>query len=364
MSCLSLRARCLLAAGWILLSAALQAQPVTRQSSAEALARAALDGLPGMAAVGTLRNGVMRVAVHPAPMAGNGTHGAGTEPMFEIGSVSKVFTGLLLAQAVEKGELRLDDPIGMLLGKSVAFASRSTASITLRQLVTHTSCLRRLPENPNVLPAASQITSYTRQDLWAALGSTRIPRSPPCKSDYSNFGFAVLGELLAQRAGKPWEQLVKEQITGPLAMRDTFVTLPATQAQRLQPGFVREIPAPHWDMAAFAGAGGLRSTASDMLVFSKALMEGRKGPLGAAAERAVAVLEPYGTQSTQIGYAVMLAAGSEKVWAHVGITGGHLAEWIVWPDSGEAVIVLVSNLAAPARTIARGLVRDPRLQRP
>jgi D-alanyl-D-alanine-carboxypeptidase/D-alanyl-D-alanine-endopeptidase len=363
MSCLSLHTRCLLAAGWILLSATLHAQTVTRKSSAEALAQATLDNLPGLAAVGTLRNGVMRVAVHPAPVAGNGTQGAAAEPMFEIGSVSKVFTGLLLAQAVEKGELRLDDPIGTLLGRSVAFESRATASITLRQLVTHTSCLRRLPENPNMVPAASQITSYTRKELWAALGSTRIPQ-PPCKSDYSNFGFAVLGELLAQRAGKPWEQLVKQQITRPLGMRDTLRTLPAAQAQRLRPGFVREVPAPYWEMDAFAGAGGLRSTASDMLVFSKALMEGRTGPLGPAAERAVTILEPYGTQSTQIGYGVMLPAGPGKMWAHNGMTGGHLAEWIVWPDSGEAVILLVSNVAAPARTIARALVRDPGLQRP
>lgn len=349
----------LLVAGLLCLSAACWAQAVGRHSEASDLAQAVLDGLPGTAVAGTLRSGQLAVAVRRAGAAPPATETAAAEPLFEIGSVSKVFTGLLLAQAVEKGELRLGETIGALLGSSVNFRSKATASITLGQLVTHTSCLRRMPEDPRVLPSKAQITSYSREDLWRALGAVRIPRSPPCKSDYSNFGFAVLGELLSQRAGKPWETLVRAQITGPLGMHDTFQTLSQAQVQRLPPGFIRDVPAARWDMDAFSGAGGLRSTASDLLVFSKALIDGRTGPLGPAAERLVTDLAPYGTMSTRIGYAVLMPDTPAKVWMHNGVTGGYLAEWMVWPERREAIVLLVSNVAAPARPVARSLVRGP-----
>ncbi|MGV3570814.1 MAG: serine hydrolase domain-containing protein [Ramlibacter sp.] len=317
--------------------------------AAAPLAEAALERLAGTAAVGVLRHGSMQVAVRGASPAAAG------EPVFEIGSISKVFTGLLLAQAVESGELRLEQTIGDLLGPSVRFDSRRTRAITLGQLVTHTACLPNFPENPNLVPAASQVQSYERAELWRALGKVTLAASAPCASQYSNFGFAILGELLAQRAGRPWQELVRMRITGPLGMTDTAVELPPA---RLVAGFLRDVPARHWVVHAFAGAGGLRSTAKDLLVFSKALIEGPQGPLGPAAKRMVTALAPYGTRGARIGYAVFLPQAPLRVWAHNGITGGHVAEWMVWPTRGEAVVILVSNLASPARGIARSMVQD------
>lgn len=316
----------------------------------QALAEAALDGLAGTAVAATLRDNVIQVAVRGVSTA------KGTEPIFEIGSISKVFTGLLLAQAVERNEMSLDDTIGVLLKASVAFGSKRTASITLRQLVTHTSCLPRLPENPNMVPAASQITSYGRAQLWNVLGSLAVPRQSPCASEYSNFGMAVLAELLSQHAGRPWDELVRTRITEPLGMHNTFVRIPKRHASRLAEGFVRDVPADHWATDAFAGAGGLRSTATDLLIFSKALLKGRQGPLGPAAERLVTELAAYGAGTARIGYAVILPTSPTRVWAHNGITGGHVAEWIVWPQQRESVVILVSNLASPARGIARSLI--------
>lgn len=348
-----------LAVVFLCASAACWAQSVTRYSDAGMLAEAALGGLPGVAAAGTLRAGKIVVAVSRSSGGASAEPKPSAEPLFEIGSVSKVFTGLLLAQAVERGELRLEDTVASLLKSSVTFQSHETESITLGQLVTHTSCLRGLPEDPRIVASEAQITSYDRKALWRALGRTRVAKAPPCESNYSNFGFAVLGELLSQRAGRPWEELVRAQITGPLGMHDTIQTLPKAQEQRLPLAFVREVPARRWDMDAFSGAGGLRSTASDMLIFSKALIDGRTGPLGAAAERLVTALAPYGTKSTSIGYAVMLPTSRSKVWAHNGITGGYLAEWIVWPESREAIVLLVSNLAAPSHPIAQSLIKGP-----
>lgn len=332
------------------LNADCRAQAVAVPLEPQALAVAALQGLSGTAAAATLRDNMIQVAVRGASTA------KGAEPIFEIGSISKVFTGLLLAQAVESKEVSLDDTIGVLLKASVPFDSERTAAITLRQLVTHTSCLPRLPENPNRVPAASQLTSYGRAQLWSELSRLALPRQPPCASEYSNFGMAVLAELLSQRAGRPWKDLVRIRITGPLGMRDTFVKIPKRHASRLAEGFVRDVPAHSWAMDAFAGAGGLRSTATDLLIFSKALLKGRQGPLGPAAERLVTDLAAYGTGTARIGYAVFLPTSPTRVWTHSGITGGHVAEWIVWPQRRESVVILVSNLASPSRGIARSLI--------
>ncbi len=219
------------------LNADCRAQAVAVPLEPHALAVAALQGLSGTAVAATLKDNVIHVAVRGASTA------KGTEPIFEIGSISKVFTGLQLAQAVESKELSLDDTIGVLLKASVPFDSERAAAITLRQLVTHTSCLPRLPENPYRIPAALQLTSYGRAQLWSALGRVVLPRQSPCVSDYSNFGMAVLAELLSQRAGRPWEDLVRTRITAPLGMRDTFVKTPNRQASRLAKGFVRDVPA-------------------------------------------------------------------------------------------------------------------------
>jgi len=352
-----LRALCIGAAGIAVASSCL-AQDVARGSPAVLIADAVLGRLPGTVAVGKLGGGSSTGAVRTAAGDGGPPATLKAEPIFEIGSLSKVFTGLLLAQAVDKGTLRLSDTLGALLEGSVSFSSRNTAGITLGQLVTHTSCLPGLPENANAIPAAAQITQYTRDQLWHALAGTRIASQAPCPGAYSNFGFAVLGELLSQRAGKPWSELVRTQVTGPLGMRDTVQTLSPAQERRRPAGFVRNVAARPWTMTAFAGAGGLHSTVPDLLVFSKALMAGRKGPLGPAAERLTSPLAPYGQKGTWIGYGVFLPATGSTVWVNAGLTDGFAAEWIAWPDRGEAIVILVSNIAAPSRLIADRMVRE------
>jgi len=111
-------------------------------------------------------------------------------------------------------------------------------------------------------------------------------------------------------------------------------------------------------LGAFAAAGGLRSTASDLLRFSQALLQGRSGPLGGAAERVVTDLSGFGEQDGRIGYAVLMPKGPARVWMHNGVVGSYLAQWIVWPDTQEAVVILVSNKAAPTQAVARGLVEQ------
>ncbi len=151
---------------------------------AQPLSLAADPAVMGLLALGELKHGQAAVGIwrdgkaHEARVqAGDATPaaapGSGAPPLFEIGSISKVFTGLLLAQAVERGDLGLDDRLGDVLAGKVAFSSPAVASITLRQLVTHSSCLPRLPPDfRDAGPPESPYRRYDRPRMWAALAAS------------------------------------------------------------------------------------------------------------------------------------------------------------------------------------------------
>jgi D-alanyl-D-alanine-carboxypeptidase/D-alanyl-D-alanine-endopeptidase len=308
------------------------------------MGRVALGELKhGQAAVGIWRDGKAHEArVQAGDATPAAAPGSGAPPLFEIGSISKVFTGLLLAQAVERGDLGLDDRLGDVLTGKVAFSSPAVASITLRQLVTHSSCLPRLPPDfREAGPPESPYRRYDRPRMWAALASLQLTQAPPCEASYSNLGFGLLGEILSERYGKPWSDLVRERITAPLGMTDTLQHL-GEQAPRLAPGYDGRQPTTPWDMQAFAGAGALRSTVPDLLRFSRAVLAGRNGPLGPAAER---MLTPLGRIETgEIGYGVWIRGPKERPsYFHEGWTSGYRSVWMVLPETQEAFVLLTSN---------------------
>jgi serine-type D-Ala-D-Ala carboxypeptidase/endopeptidase len=273
-------------------------------------------------------------------------HKAADEQLFEIGSITKVFTGYLLAKAVENGDLALDDTLGKLLAGTVNFQSPATAAITLKQLVTHSSCLPRAPTAiKESLFAENPYAAWTRDEMWMDLSTRKLETSTPCVAAYSNFGMALLGEILSHHYKKPWIDLIKTQITEPLGMKDTVQIL-GLKTPRLAQGYSHLAKINGWEFKAMAGAGALRSTASDMLIFSRAMMAGRTGLLGAASER---MLQPLGQfQNSQIGYAVFIRGPeSKRTYMHDGLTGGYRAQWMISPSTKEAVIALVSNSHAP-----------------
>jgi CubicO group peptidase (beta-lactamase class C family) len=319
------------------------APAITRDAAK--LANALLASRPGtaVALVGTRQQ---------LQTAGVSTGGSVAEPgnvIFEIGSISKVFTGLLLAQAVERGELKANATLGELLEGEVSFASADTASISLLQLVTHTSCLPRIPSNMSLWATMSgdPYAGYSRKQLWEMLATHKLHRKGPCKIDYSNLGMGLLGDLLAYKLGKPYEVLIRERITTPLKMVSTAVTLDASQRERFVPAFNGDKPAAPWTFDALAGAGAIRSTANDMLTFTQALVAGRKGPLGAAAERLLTL--QHGNMNDGIGYGLFTRHG--RYW-HNGGTGGYRTMWHFKPDGSDVVVLLSSNGAAKPEPLA------------
>ena len=266
--------------------------------------------------------------------------------IFEIGSISKVFTGLLLADAVESGKLRLDTTLADLLGPRQKFADPKLGKVTLRQLATHTSGLPRLPDNmgPNPDAADDPYAAYDRKQARAFLAKAKLAGDPPYPASYSNYGMGLLGDLLAETSGKSWEELVKEKITGPLGMPDTVVVLNDEQKSRLAPPYAGGKAKHSWTFQAMVGAGGLRSSASDLLRFGEALIAPAKTPLAPAIRRMMEAHAPYRDMSAEIGLGIIIAnLDGQREYTHDGGTGGYRSTLQVVPALKRVRVVLVNN---------------------
>ncbi|HEU4754468.1 MAG TPA: serine hydrolase, partial [Armatimonadota bacterium] len=195
-----------------------------------------------------------------------GDPGPGQPPLdansvFEIGSITKVFTGTLLAEMARSGELALDDPVAKYLPEGVRVPARDGKEITLLSLSEQNSGLPSVPSNLHPADAANPYAGYTVQQMYDFLSGYTLPGDPGERYEYSNLGVGLLGHALALRAGKPYEALVRARILAPLGMTHTAINFTPWMKQHLALG---HDPAgavvPGWDLPAFAGAGALRST--------------------------------------------------------------------------------------------------------
>jgi serine-type D-Ala-D-Ala carboxypeptidase/endopeptidase len=260
----------------------------------------------------------------------------GAETIFEIGSITKVFTNILLADMVLKGEVSLDDPVQRFLPASVRVPSRAGKAITLLDLATASSGLPPLPSNFAPKDPGNPYADYSVAQLYEFLSAHTLKRAPGERYEYSNLGMGLLGHALALRAGKPYETLLRERIFEPLGMRETFITLPANRASRFAVPHdedLEEVQA--WDLPTLAGAGAVRSTTRDMLRFADAVTHRDKGPLGKAIAFSIEPRRPAGSSTMRIalGWHVLERNGRQIVW-HNGGTAGFRTYFGFDPASG------------------------------
>ena len=270
----------------------------------------------------------------------------GGDTLFEIGSVTKVFTSLLLADAAGRGELSLDDPVAKHLPEGVKVPERAGKKIRLSDLATHTSGLPYLPANLLPKDVTNPYADYGRERMFEFLSSYELPRDVGAGYEYSNFGAGLLGNALERRLGSDYETLVRERITGPLKMKSTSVAV--ADPKRLAPG---HDPAgarvPNWDLGALTGAGALRSSVSDLLELVAVAAGLEENPLAEPFATMLRDRRPTGTAGLEIalGWHVTSRGGREFVW-HNGATGGY-ASFVAFEPKRRAVVVL-SNMALPA----------------
>jgi CubicO group peptidase (beta-lactamase class C family) len=284
--------------------------------------------------------------------------------LFEIGSITKVFTALLLADMANKGEVSLDDPAAKYLPAGHRMPERGGRPITLTDLATHRSGLPRMADDMwAVSHPDGQFADYTEERLLAFLDRHQLTREPGAQFDYSNIGMGLVGHLLTRAAGSDYETLMRTRITGPLGMDDTMITLPPSHAARLAAPFDAYMrPVKPIEMAALAGAGAIRSTVADMLIFAKALLD-PASPVAPALKTALSVRTPSENRFEQaLGWVVRRLSGRELLM-HDGSTSGFSSILILEPAKGRAVVALVNSRAEPGpEDLAFNIVGGQRVQ--
>ena len=277
-------------------------------------------------------------------------HRTGRQPpperaLFQVGSITKVFTALVLARGVVRGDWALETPVASLLPGTVGWPDGG-ADLTLGELATHTAGLPRLP--PGMLGKALRREPDPYADIDAAslegsLARVRIRHRG--RPRYSNLGFGLLGHALATTTGTTYDELVRAEVCGPLGLNDTAAHLDGDRATRTRPGHTRRLrPRPvAWGFDAMAGCGALWSSIEDLQRFIQAHLQPPAGELGAAIRLA---MEPrVTTRRVTHGLAWLVLPRQVRVPGvfHNGGTYGYRSAVVVSPSEGVGVAALTST---------------------
>jgi CubicO group peptidase (beta-lactamase class C family) len=282
------------------------------------------------------------------------------DTVFEIDSITKVFTGLLLTDMVARGEVALTDPVAKYLPSGIKVPERGGRQITLLDLATHYSGLPQLPLNAP-LYEQDPIGSYTVDQLYSMLSAYHLDSDPGAQYFYSNVGFGLLGHALARRAGMDFQQLLEARITGPLGMADTRIALTPQMMERLTPGhgYYRLAPTPSMGYGALAGAGGLHSTVNDLLRLLAAFTQYTKTPLAGLMAAMLETHRPTGELGVEVapGWFIQTPnrcgpSGCEPMGLEFVVHGGGSFGYVSYlaydPKSRVGVVVLSNASQHPA----------------
>jgi CubicO group peptidase (beta-lactamase class C family) len=275
---------------------------------------------------------------------------ATTETLYDLASISKLYTTTCAMRLVEQGKLALDDPVARTLP---AFAANGKGAITLRQLLTHTS---GLPDYLKLWELEASPAARLERVLRTS------PLSPPGTAfKYSDLGLIVLGHLVAQVAGLPLERAVRDLVTQPLGLSSTLYRPPLELERRIAPtedetnvgrgmvwGEVHDENA--WSLGGVAGHAGLFSTAADLAAFAQVYLDGgapllRPDTVAEMTRNQIGALESRGLGWELDADYYMGKLASSSTYGHTGFTGTSL---VVDPRR-QLIVVLLANRVHPTR---------------
>jgi serine-type D-Ala-D-Ala carboxypeptidase/endopeptidase len=290
------------------------------------------------------------------------------DTIFEIGSVTKVFTALLLADMVQRHEVALSDPVATYLPAGVRVPELNGRRITLVDLATHTSGLPFMPSNMGLdfakidsIPLTQIRDAYARYsdaDLLEFLSTCQLGAEIGTQWSYSNVDAGLLGRALANRAGTDFKALLRARITGPLGMKSTAITVSPAMRRALATGHNARLElAPEWALPALEGAGSLRSSANDLLTLLGAFMGYVKPPLAPSMAATLQTRRPGPNLQQALGWWIIpFGPGDEGIVTSAGTTFGFSATVAYDPKTRIGVVVL-SNSSASDGGLAWHLLR-------
>ena len=292
-------------------------------------------------------------------LAGFGT-GEGAElegSEFEVGSVSKTFTGALLAVAVERGELLTETTVAEVLGTDAE--GSAIADVTLAELATHSSGLPRLASaaagGGSILAGLLRKDPYRGRDAQQVIADA-LDETPSGRGEhaYSNLAVALEGQLLATAASTDYAALLTERILEPLGMTSTYapVTVGNLRETARRGHGASGLRQGMWTMDGSAPAGGIRSTPADMTRYLTAMIDGSAPGAAAATE---VLFEESGTSSTAMNWFLEDFGTGQPITWHNGMTGGY-ASFVGWDPSSGRGLALFSDTARSLDELAVGVL--------
>lgn len=263
--------------------------------------------------------------------------------IYEIGSISKVFTGILLAQQILDGDLKIDDKINDLLPDSIEVPVIGPEEITVGNLADHTSGLPRMPNNFTPANPNNPYADYTVNQMYEFISNYQPSREVGSEYEYSNIAQGLLGHLLAKNKDKPYEKLMIETIAAPLGMNDTRIQCSERMKENLAIGHSGGKAVENWDIPTLAGAGAIRSSTLDMAKFISANLGYVNTPVADAMKLSHKVRhDKAGEMSVAMAWHIKNGENGDILW-HSGGTGGYRTFAGFVKETGKGIVILTNS---------------------
>ena len=305
--------------------------------------------------IGILKNGKTFFYGYGETARGN-QHLPNEHTFFEIGSLTKTFTSILLADAVNTGKVTLDDPLNKYLPDSIPLLQYGGIPVTLKTLANHSSGIPRMPANFHSSDNGNPYKDYERKDLFSFYKGFTPVRKPGEKYEYSNLAVGTLGVILEDVNHSSYEKLLTNTICKPLHMLETKVQLLATDTLRFAKGYKEDGSfSSQWDFKALGAAGCIRSTSADLIKFAKANLG--DAPPALNKDIRLTHLVTFTEIKTKVGLAWhIIQPGTDEVFFHNGQTGGYHSYFAVNPEKKFAVVIL-SNCTMGTEDIGGAMMK-------
>jgi CubicO group peptidase (beta-lactamase class C family) len=262
------------------------------------------------------------------------------ETLFEIGSLSKTFTSTLLAEAVNSGKLKLDDPVNKYLPDSISLLQYGGVQVTLKMLANHSSGIPRMPSNFHPSDNGNPYKDYDNNDLFSFYKNFKPIRKPGEKYEYSNLAVGTLGVILERVNQEDYEALFLKTICKPLHMSETKEFLLQDDSAKFAKGYNEEgVYNSQWDFKALAAAGAIRSTTSDLMKYAKANLGDAPPKLYKAIKLTHEITFTEGTTKISLAWHY-IKPGNDEVIFHNGGTGGYHTYLAINLQKKFAVVIL------------------------
>jgi len=281
------------------------------------------------------------------------------DTVFEIGSVTKVFTALLLVDMVRTRDFKLTDPVARYLPKGTKVPERNGRSITLVDLATHTSALPFMPDNLTAVYEGNA-SSYSKVDLYKFIAAQTLTRDIGSEWEYSNLDYWLLGEAIATRGRADFEQQLQKRVVAPLGLQSTAITMSPQMQARAATGHDAVVqpaaPLASWPVFnLMPAAGGMLSTANDLLRFLSVSMGYEDSKLAPSMAKLLQTRRPVGKNQQALGW-LIIGEGEDAIVMHDGGTLGFSSS-VAWSPQRRTGVVVLMNQTGNVGDIARHLLQ-------